>query len=421
MIISNKNKKVEKFFLNFILIMGLLSSYVEFFQIWNLILLISFIIVLLLSSDFRKSYINNVKGVLFLILILIFIFFNIMFTNEKTFVLGNFLQLLKTFIIASSIMAISQEDNSFFKDFILNKFKLLNFFWIANLVVLILQCLGTGFMIKSSWLSINSYYLDQCSGLFGNSGTHILALFSVFIFIYNMYYVENSNSKHKKNINIYNIITAIIMIICSTFNDNNAIFILYGLFISLYYISMLFYQKKTLSKKMIKIIFLTTVAIVTLVIIYNIPIINSYINNTLLKRIDLLLLKNNQSALGSNERLAIYQYALDHEYGWKLGTGFGSWGFDMPNFHGFPHFGISSIGTITMLTGIWFYLLLTFMFSRIFSGKINIKFLFYFILIAFLIVILSIFTPIMTTGILIIWCSLIFSLVYEYKKGSSIK
>lgn len=58
--------------------------------------------------------------------------------------------------------------------------------WIVNLFVLGLQVAGTGFMIKASWMAANSFYADNCTGLFGGSSTHVVMLFTIFITIYNL-------------------------------------------------------------------------------------------------------------------------------------------------------------------------------------------------------------------------------------------
>lgn len=306
----------------------------------------------------------------------------------------------------------------------MSKFKLINFMWMLNIIVLFIQEKGTGFLIKSKWLAINSYYPDQCSGLFGNSGTHILALFSIFVFVYNSFYI--TYKENKKNIGLltaYNYITMIIMLLLSTKNDNNSIFILYLIFICFYFFAKSISQKTQLIKKIIKILTYTIISFCILLIIYKIPVINEFINNTLLTRISLVF-DDNQNALGSNERLAIYYYSLNNSNGWKMGNGISSWPFDQPNYMGFVHFGLSSIGTITMLGGIWLYIYMLFYYSRIFLGKVkwNEKSIIIYLINILILVILSIFTVILTSGILIFWLALIMNMINKialnFEKGN---
>lgn len=424
MIISNKNNRIEKLALNFMLIFGLFSSYIEFSQIWNVLLLFIFILILAISKDFRTSILNNSSIPFFTIIFFVLLIINIFNSQSYGYIIGNLTQLIKVVIILIIICGIANEDNYIFKDFMMSKFKLINFMWMLNIIVLFIQEKGTGFLIKSKWLAINSYYPDQCSGLFGNSGTHILALFSIFVFVYNSFYI--TYKENKKNIGLltaYNYITMIIMLLLSTKNDNNSIFILYLIFICFYFFAKSISQKTQLIKKIIKILTYTIISFCILLIIYKIPVINEFINNTLLTRISLVF-DDNQNALGSNERLAIYYYSLNNSNGWKMGNGISSWPFDQPNYMGFVHFGLSSIGTITMLGGIWLYIYMLFYYSRIFLGKVkwNEKSIIIYLINILILVILSIFTVILTSGILIFWLALIMNMINKialnFEKGN---
>lgn len=424
MIISNKNNRIEKLALNFMLIFGLFSSYIEFSQIWNVLLLFIFILILAISKDFRTSILNNSSIPFFTIIFFVLLIINIFNSQSYGYIIGNLTQLIKVVIILIIICGIANEDNYIFKDFMMSKFKLINFMWMLNIIVLFIQEKGTGFLIKSKWLAINSYYPDQCSGLFGNSGTHILALFSIFVFVYNSFYI--TYKENKKNIGLltaYNYITMIIMLLLSTKNDNNSIFILYLIFICFYFFAKSISQKTQLIKKIINILTYTIISFCILLIIYKIPVINEFINNTLLTRISLVF-DDNQNALGSNERLAIYYYSLNNSNGWKMGNGISSWPFDQPNYMGFVHFGLSSIGTITMLGGIWLYIYMLFYYSRIFLGKVkwNEKSIIIYLINILILVILSIFTVILTSGILIFWLALIMNMINKialnFEKGN---
>ena len=413
MIISNKNNRIEKQVLNFMLIYGLFSSYIEFSQIWNIIILFLFILIIMLSKDFRNSIIKNSNIILFTLVFLTLLGINILNSSSHGYIVGNLTQLTKCVIILLIICGIAHENNSVFKDFLLKKFKLINFMWIINIIVLFIQERGTGFLIKNKWMAINSYYPDQCSGLFGNSGTHILALFSVFVFIYNSFYI--TYKKNRKNISLitaYNYITMIIMLLLSTKNDNNSIFILYIIFICFYFFAKSISKKTQLLKKIVKVISYTFVGFLVLLVIYKIPNINTFINETLFARINQVF-SDNGNALGSNERLAIFYHALNNGNGWKMGNGIDSWPFDQPNYMGFVHFGLSSIGTITMLGGIWIYIYMLFYYSKIFLGKIkwDMRSIIISLTNVLILVILSIYTVILTSSILILWISLIMSII----------
>lgn len=423
MIITNKNNKYEKYILNFMLIYGLFSCYIEFFEIWNLLLVAAFIFLLIISKDFRRSLTNKPGLFILTMLFIFFLFINVLNSTNNEYIISNLTQLAKVLIIFMIICGIAYENNNVFKNFMLDKFKLINLMWILNIIILFIQEKGTGFLIKSKWLAINNFYPDHCSGLFGFSGTHILALFSIFVFIYNNFYITyKENKKNNRLIIIYNIITMVIMLILSTQNDNNAIFLLYFIFLCFYLIEKSQSQKKQLIKKVMNIIGYIAIVLFTLVLIYKIPLINEFINNTLFERMDKVF-SDNKSANGSNERLAIFYYSLTDADGWKLGSGIGSWPFDQPNYMGFVHFGLSSIGTITMLGGIWTYIYMILYYSRILIGKNrwNRKKLIIYIINVFILTILSIFTTILTSGILVFWLTLIMTIInsiaFNFEEG----
>ena len=218
---------VSEISLFYIIIYALFSRYIEHFFIWNGLLFCFF--TLNFINIIKKS--NDVKNMVMIfslvgVLTLIFLSWACSDTNDY------FFKNLKTIIIPlmSSIIIynISNSPRQSIKKYSI----LINFLWILNIVVLAIQCQGTGFLIKKTWIESNSFYEDQCCGLFGNSGTHELCLFSAFILMYNYYLIrESSNKKEKIILSLFTCITEIYHFILSTKNDNVSVFIVILFFI----------------------------------------------------------------------------------------------------------------------------------------------------------------------------------------------
>ena len=405
--INNKNNRFEKITLVYLLIMGVFSCYLEHNEIWNVILLLDFFLLFLLSRDYRKSLAANTKMLFLIPILFVYVFLNVLQTSEYTYLVGNMLSIIKVLIISLLLIGISFEKNDIMNKFLKKSFVFINLVWIFNIIALVLQTNGSGFMIKDSWLSINSFYKDHCSGIFGNSGTHILSAFSIFIFIYNFWYSKESK---KIWIKIYTIVTAIIMMLLSTLNDNNAIFVLYGLFAIYYLFKKFFYNNKNMQTIVMKTISVIVLMTVTAIVIIYIPVVNNYIKNELQKRVDSIVNVQSTEALGSNERLAIVEYATRKGFGLKFGTGLGAWPLTKPDYLGFAHFGLSSIGAFVSLGGFIFYLIILIIYTNLLTSRIKKGF----VAIldkaygVFMLVVLSIYTIIFTSGIIMLWIVLAF-------------
>ncbi len=405
MVINNINNKIDKISLSFILILGIFSSYVELNFIWNSLLVLDFLLLIALSKDFKKSLLKNNRVFFLTIVFCIFIIFNILSTNIYTYLTNNITNLIKVIMVSVIISGIASEDNDVFEKFLEKKISLINIVWIFNLFALTLQTAGTGFLIKPKWLAINSFYKDHCSGIFGNSGTHILSAFSMFILILNFYYADR---KKLIGLKIFTIVTTIISLLLSTLNDNNSIFILYVLFGMYYMFKKVFYNNSKFSSIVTKMVLSIISIVVVATIIMHIPSINNYIKNDLLSRIDSVMNASSSDALGGNERLAIVEYSFNKGFGWKYGLGIGAWPFTKPDFLGFPHFGLSSIGSFIALGGLPFYIITILLYTFILlpkkgsqqTNKIDM------LIIMMLMVILSIYTAIFTGSIIMLWIAL---------------
>ncbi|MCR5213892.1 MAG: hypothetical protein K6E10_05715 [Eubacterium sp.] len=77
------------------------------------------------------------------------------------------------------------------------------------------------------------------------------------------------------------------------------------------------------------------------------------------------------SISGSGERVALVVYALKNPDTWILGEGFSHAGLYQAKIHGFKHFGQSSLGAFLILGGVWYTIVITGLYTKIFINLIG--------------------------------------------------
>lgn len=408
--------------LSFILLMGMCYRYVEFTKGWELVLIFLFAQRFLLSNNFLKSiFEENILKICIMIYAAL-VLVNIIYTRKFEFLFDNMWKIVCTNILIFLIYGMKKMNNDSISRVMAKGFLVLNVFWIANLFVLGMQITGSGFMIKDKWLATNSFYLDQCCGLFGNSGTHELGFFAVFMLIYNLVYVVKCKSSvQKKGIFVYTLVTQMIMLFLSTKNDNIALFVLIPMFAAVFLLCML--QWSNVDQNLRKKIYITGMVsfLVIILLLLLIPYTREFILENVVFRIKKVFLLSSSSIIGSNERLAIPLFGLQNKWGWGLGKGLGAWLWHRGGFLDFPHFGLSSVGSFINLGGIWFYLAQTALYAvicfKLCYPKKNTKKGMIFLLLSFFIMLaVSIYTNVYTSNISTIWVVLTFLMFGELKK-----
>lgn len=364
-----RNLLPEELYLQFMLLLGLFFGYFEVTAFWNagVILLTGWL--LLASKRIQKVVQKNATAVLLLFCLVCFIVLNVIYMGTGTYLSYNLIQIVRPIVILCGIFYISQEKNDTVYNFLSGNFGLLNLMWVVNLFVLGLQVAGTGFMIKASWMAANSFYADNCTGLFGGSSTHVVMLFTIFITIYNLEFgINRFRAEWKKKIFcVYVFGTLGLMLLFSTLNDNTAMFIFVPIFLIWYYLHKLRIVDATLFYKIFDVLKYVFLAILLLFVLQFIPGVSDFINTTVMNKIDGVINFENTNGLGSVERLAIASDALNRGFGWKLGQGLGAWNIMGGRYAGFLHFGLSSVGSFIYLMGIWGYLIITILYAYFMS------------------------------------------------------
>ena len=400
----------------FVSFYGLFSRYVGYTGVWNDVITI---IILLLVWTKGNNWLNKVIKNIFILgsffMSVIFLSLSVFFSSSNAYIIDNLQAILYPLLICILVWDMNQ--SKAITEFFTISFGFFNLMWILNLFVLSRQVTGSGFMIKSEWLALNNFYPDQCCGLFGNSGTHPLGMFSVFILIYNLYYA-NYKAKKKKLLLAYTFLTEGLMLIYSRLNENMALFVLLPFFGALYLLLETEWKSQKISKKIIKYGRYIILFLFLAFVIFQFHGIGDYIRNELSTRINKIISFKVFETNGSNERLAIPFYALANDLGWRFGRGFGSWQIHLSGFLGFRHFGLNSAGSFIALGGIWFYISYCSLYASLMKEMCycyvqNRKL--WFVCMA-VIVALSLYTVIFTSAVSIIWIAFVFSIFGEMKK-----
>lgn len=290
-------------------------------------------------------------------------------------------------------------------------FYLINGYYLLNVIVLLIQLQGTGFMVgRNAAGTTNPMYEDLIAGLLGYSGTHQLSLFLVFVVLYNLSYWKYVVRKSRKPILLIYILLSIVFgCYVSIENYNQAFFFVLPISIILYIFSIRISANgiKSSYKIILKTIALAIATILVIVILYNQnAAVQGFIDDNILDKLDMAsnAMDMGLSANGSDERFAIILYGLNNYDGWYLGRGFGNYFIYSAGALGFRHFGQGSIGTLICLGGIWFVwawlLLNTFILTKSIFKRINIL---GFILILIYYIFLGVYCQVAYDNIVALW------------------
>ncbi len=364
--------KLRDFCFYFVLLAGLLSNYLEFFLIWKIMLIV--LCVLLLCAKINKSSVSISKYILYNILILLFVLIAIsLIIGRITYLPKNIWTVFPTILVMTILGSIEKRCFDYIKIKLEKNFILLNIIWIFNLFALTLQVSGVHFLIKDSGLAVNAYYEDSCSGIFGTGGTHILALYAIFILILNFFMCVTGKIKLKASVLIYTLISEFYMLYLCTLSDNNAFIFLLPIFIlSIWALT----RKMNMKVNFKHIVIALFIVLLPFAAYTYIPGLAEFIERTTMSRLSGFFIDATVSG-GSNERIMVAKYAFENGPGFKLGYGFGSFALDESGVAGFTHFGINCFSTIIFLCGIWIYFLWLFIYTKLITLNIyEDKFLF---------------------------------------------
>lgn len=328
----------------------------------------SFYYMVIVDCAFLLYIIANKKQLyksrFMLLTLVIFVFYcllNLLISNVSiiTFLNNLYVVISSVFIVIGTCSLLSNIEK--IEECYKKVFNLINGYMILNIPVLILQ-LNDHFELSGRHLGehTNNYKPDLISGLFGYNGTPMLAAFSAFFFIYDLWYFRKyTKKKNKIKFLIYYFSMLFFYLYISIPNDNKGFYIILGLFYVLYYLTVQANCTKLLNRirGFWKGICISIIALVAFLYAYNhYPPLVVLVERLL--RVFNTGLRSNY-AYGGAERIAIINYFFSRDDISKIfgnGIGLMRWREEMG--FGFYHFGQNDLGPFLLLGGILFIVLL---------------------------------------------------------------
>jgi len=353
--------------LSFIIFMAFSSNIIGNSIIWTICIFGMFIFWIRKNNNISR--LCNSYSFALVILLYCFLTTSALINFNVKYYLKNMYTITPVIAILLLLNSIESEDNYIICNFLEKKKKLLNIIWGTNTMVLGLQIQGIPLMINKKWLNSGAMYEDLCGGIFGAGGTHILAIYSSFMFIFNLCIARKSS---KIRYRFYAYTLEILTLLFSAFSDNSGAFFLCFIFGFIYLIITTLCDSKNIPYTMKRKTLLTWFCIIlTIIFIINFPMISHFLHTVTLPRIEALSVKNIE---GSSSRISIALESLTHINGWIFGIGFGSLPISGGGKIGYSYLGINAFSTIIYLSGISTFIIYLLVYSKMaFGNKVKPK------------------------------------------------
>ena len=215
------------------------------------------------------------------------------------------------------------------------------------------------------------FYQDLISGLFMYASTHAVTYYSVFVALQNLNEFHQSNGYRKAVYAIVFVLVVLTTLWIATLNDNKACYVFLPIGVALFYAQGLTAPQLM---RVAKVLVLGVAVVTLLVLLYvQVPQFAESVDENLFVVFDIVQTSRGagSSVEGSGERIAIIQYALQLPSTWCFGLGSGTATLQQPYFEGFQHFGQADFGSIVILFGAWFFVLLTTLYIYLLSRDIT--------------------------------------------------
>ena len=252
------------------------------------------------------------------------------------------------------------------KNFFKKLFWFCNIYFIINLLIMLKQLNNSYFLMFH--FNGNNLYFDHITGMIGVNGTHRLAIFYILCLYVNFMFFNDDNKKISIISKIMFILVLISSIILSTLNDNRAYYYLLLIFLIPLFVYFFRNYKENI-KRFFK------YSIIIILFIFTFLLLYSY-NDNFNKFIDKEIVQNifektsnrisaTNSSEPSEERVRLFNYAIEKGDGLRLGKGIGSIRIlsdpNMPE-----HFGISEITSRVYTGGLVYIFVIFFVYYNVF-------------------------------------------------------
>ena len=428
---KNSRIKLSSVVFSFIIFLALLSGYLghsdllHFGSIQNICIIVIFICALFFSYRHgidRKLFFKIIYGGI------IFIFFlslNYIMGTNRGFIWYNIRLLLRIFILVICLVIFFNDEKLNFLRKLQKCFWIFNIFGLMNMIVVTIQVNVKGFLMPSQWLTINPYYPDLCAGLFGYNGTHRLAFFMTFLFLYNLYIAEYKMKNNRRiRLQIFNIVLLLWDFVLANFNENKTLYVFTVISLAIYICLDNFWNKKLSFASLKKWLKYIIAGLILVGVLFCFTDTREFIVDRLFSTFIEL---QNTNAVKGITRLRVILIAFEQGFGYGFGKGLGyytiiSSGVESNTaFVGIRNFGEFNMASMIYLMGIWFYLFYIVWISKLYQNMIKGKDKMFFSVILFIMLFLTFYSLPLTDITLAIYVTFIFSVFCMMKESIKYK
>ncbi len=321
----------------------------------NLIICCSILIRILCSTWRIPSFVFLSIGFLSILLAL-----NYCIGGSLVVFIGNMLRVFQVIIYALYLVYLKRERSEFLRNMYGKGAYLFNGVLLINLLVMYIQyrCPGA-FVAVSNGPALAGE--DLISGLFGYGSTHVVAIYTTFVVVYDIDLL--TRMKTKGPLLIFTLVMSVLSLYIATLNDNKALFFFLPLGVILYAMIWASFDSRRIRGLFIAFF---VVSLVMMILFWSSTFFRSFVEQNIFHSIHIAMRALEEGAYvnGSDERFKMIVFALGHEMSWALGDGFGLAGIYQEGYVGFNHFGMSDYGSLIVLGGIWFYALLVVFYTK---------------------------------------------------------
>lgn len=297
-----------------------------------------------------KNYRKTLQYIVFPFFILFYLLIITMIKGGNQYIFSNLRVLLQPLSILMYLSLVALTKPHIIKKLTIDRVKFYNIYYFINLIVLVRQYMS-GYI-----------FYDNITGLMGDFGTHRLMIFTCFIIILDLNYINLVSPKNNK-LKFITLLIAVTALVSAHLNDNTAIFI----FLPFVVISYLVISDKFDVRGLVKIIEI----LIGVTIFICILMANDQIRDFIDKRVfsKLTAIFGIFEGVGiKEERYAYIEYALKHLNGYSCGEGIGRYslladpvlssiGYELRNW------GISNISSLIAAGGLVFMFIYALMYS----------------------------------------------------------
>ena len=285
---------------------------------------------------------------------------------------SNFLMMLYPAVYAGYFFLLHETRPGFLERLLDKALVPMNLLLVANVVVVQMQLSFPYRFLAHAETQVSALYFDLVNGLFAHQSGPSLGFFLLFVIVYDVvFYHRLQQGVRKSLMAAWIAIAAALAFYVVVQNSTKAMLLIAPIVLVLLYLSPGVAGGRKLGRGGSFAALLCALFVAAGVAYLLVPEVRDFIEGNLFKLLGGMAdsVSLGADASGTNERVAIVGYALSLPETWGVGSGFGASGLYTEGAFGFNHFGQADFGSLVMLGGIWFYLMLmalyTYMLARI--------------------------------------------------------